>query len=684
MRTMALLRLTLILAFALSIGGLSAQTTRDYFSRPGLGNGAFYYYFFSGYSNYSWHYVKDTVLCGDTLLLYESLRNANDVRYLHIQGGQVFGRHGYLPCSPGWLLYNFDLEPGDTVIIGGLFLRVIEKDYRSLLNGENRRFMELSTLNNQIVRWIEGIGDMAKGVFPAQGIEGGSVFVCARDSSGILWTNPAYASQCDSLLCPVPITRFGFTVDQETVSFQNATLNGASWLWEFGDGNTSTLPNPEHTYDAPGCYEVALTAFADCRQNGFRSTSTVPVCIDPAWSPHPTPPPTPEGQNITGIHFVTPDLGWVIARNSIWKTADGGQTWEQQFYPLTLPPVVRVLNSIHMLDDQTGIIGCGHFNSSSGNLPGILLTRDGGQTWEERGENLYFILNVLLTADGHAFATRQYTTLDYSSDGGETWVRRHTPGLTLSRFQYMGNNTIYASAYTGLPPNHTPVFAKSFDAGLTWQTFPSAGGIGYFLNLDEGWSHGGPGELLHTTDGGHTWQTYHFGENKTINRIFFADAQNGWAVGSAGLILHTTDGGANWRRENCGYQHIVNHLSVPAPDRAFASGNVNSLLQYTPGLQPECSTVNTAEHGHSLLPKLSLAPNPASYLLNVQLQGEIGLLPADRLLVFNILGQTLLSRDCHDSPNLQMDVSALPEGTYVLVVLRNNKMLDRGRFVVVR
>ena len=33
-----------------------------------------------------------------------------------------------------------------------------------------------------------------------------------------------------------------------------------SWLWEFGDGNTSSLKNPSHIYALPGKYSVTLTA----------------------------------------------------------------------------------------------------------------------------------------------------------------------------------------------------------------------------------------------------------------------------------------------------------------------------------------------------------------------------------------------------------------------------------------
>lgn len=50
------------------------------------------------------------------------------------------------------------------------------------------------------------------------------------------------------------------------VSFFDAS-NGqpTSWSWNFGDGNTSSLQNPIHTYTAPGDYTVSLIA---CNTNG--------------------------------------------------------------------------------------------------------------------------------------------------------------------------------------------------------------------------------------------------------------------------------------------------------------------------------------------------------------------------------------------------------------------------------
>lgn len=45
-----------------------------------------------------------------------------------------------------------------------------------------------------------------------------------------------------------------------TVNFHNPVLNSASWNWNFGDGFTSTLEHPVHTYQQPGLYSVTLYA----------------------------------------------------------------------------------------------------------------------------------------------------------------------------------------------------------------------------------------------------------------------------------------------------------------------------------------------------------------------------------------------------------------------------------------
>jgi PKD repeat protein len=45
-----------------------------------------------------------------------------------------------------------------------------------------------------------------------------------------------------------------------SVRFTDQSTGGAiAWLWNFGDGTTSTLQNPTHTYSSQGWYTVTLT-----------------------------------------------------------------------------------------------------------------------------------------------------------------------------------------------------------------------------------------------------------------------------------------------------------------------------------------------------------------------------------------------------------------------------------------
>jgi len=67
-----------------------------------------------------------------------------------------------------------------------------------------------------------------------------------------------------------------------TVTFTDqSTGNVISWLWNFGDGSTSTLQNPSHIYQTAGSYSVTLTV------NGFggSDTKTVASLVNVSVSP---------------------------------------------------------------------------------------------------------------------------------------------------------------------------------------------------------------------------------------------------------------------------------------------------------------------------------------------------------------------------------------------------------------
>ena len=61
------------------------------------------------------------------------------------------------------------------------------------------------------------------------------------------------------------------------VTFFNSSIGGVSYLWDFGDGDTSTLFEPTHNYSNIGNYNVTLIAFASDPQCNDTLTSLVAV-----------------------------------------------------------------------------------------------------------------------------------------------------------------------------------------------------------------------------------------------------------------------------------------------------------------------------------------------------------------------------------------------------------------------
>lgn len=72
---------------------------------------------------------------------------------------------------------------------------------------------------------------------------------------------------------PTPEIRFDLWGGINEVHFQTETVSVHRFYdWDFGDGFTSTLQNPVHTYATNGTFQVTLTTY-NCDQYGYDSTS---------------------------------------------------------------------------------------------------------------------------------------------------------------------------------------------------------------------------------------------------------------------------------------------------------------------------------------------------------------------------------------------------------------------------
>jgi PKD repeat protein len=67
-----------------------------------------------------------------------------------------------------------------------------------------------------------------------------------------------------------------------------------SWLWDFGDGDTSTEQHPAHTYLGPGTFTVSLTVEGPGGSNNLTQFDYIIVTELPTPPPEPTTEPTAE------------------------------------------------------------------------------------------------------------------------------------------------------------------------------------------------------------------------------------------------------------------------------------------------------------------------------------------------------------------------------------------------------
>lgn len=130
----------------------------------------------------------------------------------------------------------------------------------------------------------------------------------------------------------------------------------------------------------------------------------------------------------------------------------------------------------------------------------------------------------------------------------------------------------------------------SRDHGRTWTQAPvpvRALLTGVHLVDDRhGWVVGHDGVILHTADGGQTWELRRWApeEEKPLLHVWFRDPKRGFAVGAYGLLLATRDGGVTWTEEPPSDEEWhLNHVAGSPSGRIYLAAEAGSVYRSDDG-----------------------------------------------------------------------------------------------------
>lgn len=158
----------------------------------------------------------------------------------------------------------------------------VTSNFRFLVNGTSVTFYNMSTSATGVTYlWTFGNGSTSTAYSPpTQTYNPGTYTACLEVTRVVPVSSANLLSSCSKYLCKTividpPCTvsasfRYQTCIGSNTVNFTNLSGTNTSnntYLWEFGDGTSSTLINPSHTYANSGLYNVCLTTTqsANCK-----------------------------------------------------------------------------------------------------------------------------------------------------------------------------------------------------------------------------------------------------------------------------------------------------------------------------------------------------------------------------------------------------------------------------------
>ncbi len=274
--------------------------------------------------------------------------------------------------------------------------------------------------------------------------------------------------------------------------------------------------------------------------------------------------------DLNTIFFINKDTGWTAGYNrTIYRTVDAGETWIKQFSGSGS----SVLYDLHFFDALHGC-ACG---GDMYNHPVLMATDDGGLSWYARSVPAdYDLGNVQLVSETEAWTFEIYGELYKSTDGGFTWSLFTTldPGFNPGQMHFFNKQEALMIELYNASIRYTQHGWNTYQA-MELYTYNAFNLVTF--TLERFGIASGNNNILITRDGGLNWER----RNDRFVQVAFFEPFNGWIMQEYlnKNLLHSTDGGITWNEAESGHAGTLHQLNFVNDHLGFGLTDEPELLK---------------------------------------------------------------------------------------------------------